>query len=127
MQRSYELSSCLARLCLGAHQNHLHIDVGPPTRVTGLANLAGDFNLDDVVDAKDYVVWRANVGKTLTQADYTQFRANFGRSIANRPIAAGADYTAAGLSVGAIPEPATASLALVGMLALIARRSRVTC
>ena len=41
----------------GGHQNHLHIDVGPPTQVAGLANLAGDFNLDDVVDARDYVVW----------------------------------------------------------------------
>jgi peptidoglycan hydrolase-like protein with peptidoglycan-binding domain len=100
----------------GAHQNHLHIDVGPPTRVSGLANLSGDVNLDDVVDARDYVIWRANVGKTFAQADFTQWRANFGRTITNRPIAAGAEYGGAGLAVLSIPEPSTAAILLLASI-----------
>jgi peptidoglycan hydrolase-like protein with peptidoglycan-binding domain len=102
----------------GGHQNHLHIDVGPPTQVAGLANLAGDFNLDDVVDARDYVVWRANVNKTLTQSSYTQWRANFGKTITNRPTAVGADYEydGGGLSADAIPEPSTVFLVLTALL-----------
>ncbi len=97
----------------GAHENHLHIDVAPPTRVAGLANLAGDFNLDDIVDARDYVVWRANLNKTLTQSNYTQWRANFGKTITNRPTAAGADYdVGAGLTVVSIPEPSITLIAL---------------
>ena len=96
----------------GAHENHLHIDVDVPDRIAGLANLAGDFNLDDVVDAKDYVVWRTDLNKTLTQSNYTQWRANFGKTITNRPIAAGADYDGGGLSFGSIPEPSTALFAI---------------
>ncbi len=108
----------------GIHQNHLHIDVGPPTRVNGLANLAGDFNLDDVVDARDYVIWRANVNKTLTQSDYNQWRANFGKTITNRPIAAGADYEeAGGLAVEQIPEPATLFYAVVACLLFCCTRA----
>ena len=108
----------------GGHQNHIHIDVGAPARKSGLANLAGDFNLDDVVDAKDYVVWRANLNKTLTQADYTQWRANFGKTITGRPIAAGVDYDAAGLSATTIPEPTSATLALFAAIAILMGRRR---
>ncbi len=39
------------------------------------AMLAGDFNLNGVVDAADYVVWRNNNG---TQPGYDAWRANFG-------------------------------------------------
>jgi hypothetical protein len=46
----------------GGHQNHLHIDVRAPVRLTGLPNLPGDLNLDDVVDARDYLVWRRGLG-----------------------------------------------------------------
>ena len=112
----------------GAHQNHLHIDVGPPTRVAGLANLAGDFNLDDVVDARDYVVWRSNLNKTFKQSDYNLWRANYGKTITNRPTAAGAEFEdlGTGLTNSEVPEPTSASLALLGMLTLFARRSRST-
>ena len=110
----------------GAHENHLHIDVDPPARVTGLANLTGDFNLDDVVDAKDYVVWRANLNKTLVQSNYTQWRANFGKSITNRPIAAGAEFEGSAIAV-AIPEPSTWILALLACCNLRRlRRDRTT-
>jgi hypothetical protein len=93
----------------GAHQNHLHIDVGPPTRVAGLANLAGDFNLDDVVDVRDYIVWRDGLGSTLTQGDYNTWRANFGKSITNRATTG----AGAGLDPTAVPEPTSLLSVLV--------------
>ena len=48
----------------GGHQNHLHLDVGPPTRIAGRANLTGDFNLDDGVDHQDFAVWKTAFGNT---------------------------------------------------------------
>jgi hypothetical protein len=96
----------------GDHENHLHIDVAPPARVAGLANLSGDFNLDDVVDARDYVIWRANVDKTLSQSNYTQWRVNFGKTITNRPIAAALEFEGSALAF-TIPEPATWMLLLI--------------
>lgn len=97
----------------GGHQNHLHIDVGPPARVAGLANLAGDFNLDDVVDARDYVFWRENVDETLTAASYSQWRANFGKTVAGRATAAGSI-----LELGAVTVPEPSSAALFGAMFL---------
>jgi hypothetical protein len=102
----------------GAHQNHLHIDIGPPTRVAGLARLAGDFNLDDVVDARDYVVWRANLGKTLMQTDYNTWRANFGKSINNRAA------TGAELDPTPVPEPTIlVTILITATLAQFCRRT----
>jgi hypothetical protein len=108
----------------GGHQNHLHIDVGPPTQVAGLANLAGDFNLDDVVDARDYIVWRASLNKTLTQSAFTQWRATYGKSITNRPIAAGAEFEDSALGASNVPEPAAWLLAMIAVGATIGRRSK---
>jgi peptidoglycan hydrolase-like protein with peptidoglycan-binding domain len=93
----------------GGHENHLHIDVGPPTRVTGVANLPGDFNLDDVVDAGDFLVWQAGLGMTYRSSDYNLWRANFGRQSA---------------AIWAVPEPATACGALAALWALLAATRR---
>jgi hypothetical protein len=91
----------------GGHQNHLHIDVGPPARVPGVANLPGDFNLDDKVDGRDFLLWQAGLGMTYRQSDLTTWRANMGR--VNGAVAAGA----------VVPEPAGAMLALVVLPALV--------
>jgi hypothetical protein len=98
----------------GGHQNHLHIDIGSPIRAAGLANLAGDFNLDDVVDARDYVIWRSGLNKTYTQSQLAIWRSNFGKSVIGRPM--NLSFAAAG-SVGSmtIPEPAT----LISILSLL--------
>ncbi len=42
-------------------------------------DLAGDYNLNGVVDAADYVVWREGAG---SQSEYDIWRANFGHSAA---------------------------------------------
>lgn len=42
-----------------------------------VAVIAGDFNLDNVVDAADYVYWRKNIG---TQSAYDAWRSHFGQT-----------------------------------------------
>jgi hypothetical protein len=102
----------------GGHQNHIHLDVGAPARDAGLANLPGDFNLDDVVDTKDYILWRANLNKTLTQSDFNLWRANFAKKITNRPIAAGVDFefVGGGLGITSVPEPSAGFLVLTSCI-----------
>ena len=72
--------------------------------------LTGDFNLDGVVDAADYTVWRDSLGSAATpfaggdangdqvvdQADYALWRANFGATLPS-----------VNLSGDNVPEPAT--------------------
>ena len=101
----------------GGHQNHLHIDVGPPTQIAGLANLSGDFDLNDVVDAADYVLWRKSLGTMYTQPQYNTWRANFGK------VRAGAAGTGSGAQAVGIPEPATAIMLLWATILLCCGRS----
>jgi autotransporter-associated beta strand protein len=72
--------------------------VGPPL------TLPGDYNADGTVDAADYVFWRLNDG---TQAGYDLWAANFG-------LTQGAGSSAGSIdSNAAVPEPATALLAVL--------------
>ncbi len=69
-----------------------------------VAGPAGDFNANGVVDAADYVVWKAGLGGTFSQADYNTWRANFG-------AAAGGGAAVPSLtSLAAVPEPTFAVL-----------------
>lgn len=81
--------------------------------------VAGDYNSNGIVDAADYVVWRDNLGKsvtlpndstpgTVTQADYTLWKTNFG-SMAGSGSLVGA----------AVPEPASAQLAFIVLLVAV--------
>jgi hypothetical protein len=92
----------------GGHRNHLHIDVGPPTRIADQADLVGDFNLDDVVNAQDLAVWRQYAGTNYTGSDFLTWQRQLGRS--QTPLGA----TAAAQSV---PEPSVVTL-LVGIVLL---------
>jgi hypothetical protein len=96
----------------GGHQNHLHIDVGPPTRIAGLANLPGDFDLNDVVDASDFVLWRKYLGVMYTESQYNTWRAIFGN------VMAGGTGAGQGTTV---PEPD----GLMLMLTLLALRAPI--
>jgi hypothetical protein len=94
------------------------------------AGLPGDYNNNGTVDAADYVVWRNNLGQsvtlpnevsgtspgTVTQADYDAWRARFGRTTGSG---------ASALVAGAVPEPAALVLFLfVSILLALARRNR---
>lgn len=79
------------------------------------AGVAGDYNNDGTVNAADYVLWRkggplanevADVG-TISAADYTEWRARFGN-----PAGSGAS-----LGSGAVPEPSTVWMLLMGAIA----------
>ena len=110
-------------------------DDGMPGRLVGTSynafnlsaipiNLPGDYNLDNVVDAADYVVWRDNVdttnslpndpiGGTIGQSHYDQWRAHYGQT-------AGSEATA---SINAdIPEPATLTLLILAAAGVSTRR-----
>lgn len=103
------------------------IDTGSAINLAvALPGVAGDFNEDDVVDAADYVVWRraADMGLddlpndndlagNVGSAEYDLWRANFGA------VAPGGG---SGTS-GAVPEPATAALLLIGLCWALAIRS----
>ncbi|QDV73874.1 LamG-like jellyroll fold domain-containing protein [Botrimarina mediterranea] len=82
--------------------------------------LPGDFNGDGSVNAADYTVWRDNEGSTsslaadasgngrIDRADYNIWAANYGATLS---------------SSAAIPEPAAALLASLGVAALVGGRS----
>jgi PEP-CTERM motif len=90
------------------------------------AGVTGDYNNNGVVDAADYVVWRKNLGQsvtipndptpgTVTQSDYDYWAAHFSAT----------SGAGAGLSRGgAVPEPSTILLAVVGMIGVGAFRRR---
>ncbi len=90
----------------------------------------GDYNLNGIVDAADYVLWRKTLGQpaspagsgadgnssgTIDADDYGFWRARIGNVI---PTASGS------LDQLAIPEPASASLVMAGLLAMAWRSSR---
>jgi hypothetical protein len=70
---------------------------------------SGDFNGDGSVDAADYVLWRKNPGGIYTPDDFNVWRSHFGETVGN---GAGANVSAT------VPEPASAWLLLLGVLAM---------
>jgi hypothetical protein len=81
--------------------------------------LPGDFNLDGIVDAADYVLWRKGLGTIFSQNDYEVWRAHFGETLAG---GAGAASGSAGASSDpvATPEPSCLFLACCGWLGIAA-------
>ena len=78
-----------------------------------LASLQGDYNMNGVVDAADYVVWRNSIG---TPAAYNTWRANFGRTAASGSLVAAST---------SVPEPASLVLVIAAACPLVMRRRRV--
>jgi hypothetical protein len=76
-------------------------------------NLPGDFNFDGKVDAADYVVWRKN---GLSLDEFNTWRANFGA------MAGSGSGSARTTSSAGVPEPATASTAMLSMLGCLLLR-----
>jgi hypothetical protein len=70
--------------------------------------LPGDYNGDGTVDTADYVTWRKNGG---TPAEYDTWRAHFGQT-------AGSGAHDGSGSQGAVPEPGTLLVFLIGLAVL---------
>jgi hypothetical protein len=128
--RSYErvvLGSALTNNNNAAYFDNVLVEYIPAPAPGGL----GDFNSDGTVDAGDYATWRkgaepdnannalANdngLGTPIGSAHYDLWRANFGN-----PPGAGS-----GLSGGAVPEPASVGLVVIGLGTFgLGRRGRV--
>jgi hypothetical protein len=91
------------------------LDVGATSvvlKVLGSVSQAGDFDADGDVDGNDFLKWqRGESPNPVSASDLASWRANYG--------AGGATAT-----VGAVPEPATLSLAGALLVALAASRVR---
>lgn len=70
--------------------------------------LPGDYNLNGVVDAADYVVWRNGLGTTYTQNDYVVWRSHFGQTAGSGAVS------------NATPVPEPTSVALLFMACCLA-------
>jgi hypothetical protein len=80
--------------------------------VTAGLILPGDFNLNGVVDAADYVIWRNGLGTVYTQADYNTWRTHFGQT----------SGSGTSLSAIGVPEPNVFSvLVITGVLFAFAK------
>ncbi len=95
----------------GVHLNHLHIDVGRPDQVAGLAKLPGDFDINNRVDLADYAIWRDGLGSMYLSSDYNTWKSNFGASLAVS--------TATLVARQAVAEPGTGWLAWLALAASI--------
>lgn len=100
--------------------------IDPAARLTIRLVIPGDFNLDGVVNAADYIVWRANLGKQglapftggdgngdglVTSADYSIWKSHFGTHASG---GAGAN--------AAVPEPTTTMLLMWAVVGWCLRR-----
>lgn len=92
--------------------------LGNSVFLNALAAVSGDVNVNGVVDAADYVMWRKTGG---TQQQYHTWRTNFGQTAGS---GAGNTYSA---SIAAVPEPNTALSLLTGSALWHAVISRRTC
>jgi hypothetical protein len=88
----------------------------------------GDYNGNGEVDAADYVIWQDTLNQTgsgadgdmsgtVDGADYEFWRARFGNMIAG---------SAGGTTFTAVPEPASATIAFVGWMAIVCCSGRST-
>jgi autotransporter-associated beta strand protein len=124
---------------------------GADGRVSGLVSgqievaytLLGDANLDGLVNAADFTILAANFNQPVTgwdqgdfnydglvnAADFTDLAANFNQSVSGAASAgdvAALDAFAAanGISLAAVPEPATMGLLALGAVGVLGRRRR---
>jgi len=94
--------------------------------VSGPVVVPGDANGDGIVDAADYIIFKAHVGQASTAgAAEGDFDESGTVDWADLQTLVGA-LNAAGGAGGTIPEPATLGLLAVGALAVI-RRRKLTC
>jgi enediyne biosynthesis protein E4 len=73
----------------------------------------GDYSGDNVVDSRDYLVWRKGLGSDYTADDYLVWRSRFGTQLSP---------SGGALEGGAVPEPTTLGLMLSAISLCFFRR-----
>jgi hypothetical protein len=102
--------------------------------VLAVVGITGDYNLNGVVDAADYTVWRNNAGEvgtglaadgdrngTINDADFDIWKSHFGQ-VAASGSAASSFVTYALPDSSSVPEPGALTIVLVPMLIAYSRR-----
>ncbi|HEX4416019.1 MAG TPA: GH25 family lysozyme [Lacipirellulaceae bacterium] len=91
-----------------------------------VVSLAGDFNVDGIIDMADYVLWRASVGQpagtlvndttgaAVGDDQYNLWRSNFGNQLAGG--------SGSQVSGAAVPEPSSMGLIILGLTVMASRR-----
>jgi Concanavalin A-like lectin/glucanases superfamily len=79
-----------------------------------VSNIPGDFNLDGVVNAGDYTVWRNGLGSSYTIGDYDVWKSHFGVSALS-----------AGSGAVAVPEPSVGMWLFLGQFLLFRHFARL--
>lgn len=126
------------RLATGLQANDIVVDPGRGffdhlpvvvdfVRTAGPEPIVGDYNLDGIVDAADYTVWRTLSGQLgpdlaadgngdgmVNQADYVLWRSNYGSA------------DSSGSTASAVPEPASGLLVVLMMIFLSFGKTRDT-
>jgi hypothetical protein len=112
----------------------------PSGEIEIMFTLLGDANLDGTVNAEDYTPFSHNIGLsglywddgdfnhdgTVNAEDYTSFAHNIGQTASLASPVAGPLEPPNNMSLTSVPEPASASLLVVGGLAALRRRRRAT-
>ena len=76
---------------------------------------ANDYNINNRVDAADYVLWRKMMGTSYTQNDYANWRAKFGQSVSG---------SGSVIEFGTVPEPAAISLLAIAVVIMLCSNCR---
>ena len=108
----------------------------PSGEIEIMFTLLGDANLDGTVNSEDFTPFSTNLGQsgswddgdfnydgTVNSEDFTPFSANLGQS-ATLAAAAGTLESADGLSLGNVPEPASAGMIVMAGLGILNQRRR---
>lgn len=113
-------AGCIKGLTLGYDVTYDVSAVGAPVNA--------DFNNDDVVDGNDFLIWQRNFG-TSAGATLAQGDADGNAAVDAADLAAWKDkfgMTEVTAAVATVPEPASAALAVVMALSVVAVRRRST-
>jgi hypothetical protein len=99
---------------LSYHDASLLIDIGLMPVVAPGSGIVGDYNVDGVVDAADYTVWRDHLGEVylpnrdpsatgaIGEADYQVWVSNYGSNVASS-------------ATSCVPEPTSTLLCLIAV------------
>ena len=117
---AHDLSLALQDYLMGVNaQMPLNRTTGLAVSVPPVLPLPGDYNSDNFVDSRDYVLWRQNPSSFGGASGYDVWRQNFGYT-----PSIGSGSRLGSTSLAAVPEPATLLLLMLAAAGWYFRRRR---